>query len=167
MLSEEQVERAIDLYANDVRRLCFIYCKSEADVDDIFQNVFIKYYKLDEPFTDPTYEKAWILRVTINACKDLFKSWFRKNAELTDDFSQFSIDPKDSDGELILEVRKLRKEYATVIYLYYYEEYSLKEIAAICNASINTISSRLQRARKELKKRLGGEILNEENEAIR
>ncbi|MEG0168621.1 RNA polymerase sigma factor [Anaerorhabdus sp.] len=164
MLNEEQLEKAIDLYANDVRRICFIYSKSEADVDDIFQDVFIKYYKLNQPFLDPQHEKAWILRVTINSCKDFIKSWFRKNVELTDDFSQFSINPDKDDGELILEVRKLKKDYATVIYLYYYEEYSLKEIASICECSINTISSRLQRARAELKKRLGGDVLNEENE---
>lgn len=78
MRSEEAVREAIDRYADMVKRICFIHLKNEADTEDIFQTVFLKYAMSDVAFTNETHEKAWLIRVTLNACKDLLKSFFRK-----------------------------------------------------------------------------------------
>ena len=78
MRSEETVERAIGQYADMVRRLCMLHLKNEADTEDIFQTVFLKYALDTTDFASPDHEKAWLLRVTINACKDLRRSLFRR-----------------------------------------------------------------------------------------
>ena len=77
MRSEEEARRAIDLYADTVRRICMIHLKNYADTEDIFQTVFLKYVLHTAPFDSPEHEKAWIIRVTINACRDLLRNVFR------------------------------------------------------------------------------------------
>lgn len=159
MRTDQELEIAIAKYADDVRRICFVHCKASADVDDIFQTVFLKYYQHNQEFESDAHEKAWLLRVTINATNDLLRTWFRKNTVLTDDFSQFSIDPKSDDGRLITMVRKLKPNLKNTIYLFYYEGYTIKEIAQILHSKENTISTWLKRGREELKIMLGGDYL--------
>ena len=77
MRSEQEVNAAIDRYADTVRRLCMLHLKNYADTEDIFQTVFLKYALHTAPFADGEHEKAWLIRVTLNACKDLLKSVFR------------------------------------------------------------------------------------------
>lgn len=161
MATEQELHNAINKYANEVRKICFIHCKSEADVDDIFQNVFIKYFERKESFESEAHEKAWIIRVTMNACHDIFRTWFYRKAVLTDDFSQFNIEVTNEDGQLIETVRKLKPNLRNAIYLFYYEEYSIKEISSILNANERTVSTWLVRGRKELKKMIGGDYLEE------
>lgn len=76
MRSEEEVSRAIDEYADTIRRICMIHLKNYSDTEDIFQTVFMKYVFHTAPFESKDHEKAWIIRVTINACKDFLKNVF-------------------------------------------------------------------------------------------
>ena len=76
MRSEEEANRAIEQYADTVRRICMVHLKNEADTEDIFQTVFLKYVLHSVSFENPEHEKAWFIRVTINACRDLLKSFF-------------------------------------------------------------------------------------------
>ena len=78
MRSEQEVNRAIQQYSDIVRRLCMIHLKNYADTEDIFQTVFLKYVLSSISFESEEHEKAWFIRVTINACKDLLKSFFRR-----------------------------------------------------------------------------------------
>lgn len=77
MRSEQEVNRAIEQYGDTVRRLCMVHLKNHADTEDIFQTVFLKYLLSTVSFETQEHEKAWLIRVTINACKDLLKSFFR------------------------------------------------------------------------------------------
>ena len=77
MRNEQEVNRAIERYSDTVRRLCMIHLKNHADTEDIFQTVFLKYVLSSVSFESEEHEKAWFIRVTINACKDLLKSFFR------------------------------------------------------------------------------------------
>ena len=77
MLSEQQANRAIELYADTVRRICMVHLKNQADSEDIFQTVFLKYLLRDQPFENEQHEKAWMIRVTINA------SWLRHRSPLS------------------------------------------------------------------------------------
>ena len=79
MRSEGEIERAVELYADTIKRLCAVHLKNQADTEDIFQTVFLKYALCTAVFQNEEHEKAWFIRVTINACKDLLKSFFRKN----------------------------------------------------------------------------------------
>ena len=80
------VSRAIHQYASMVQRICFIHLKNEADTDDIFQTVFLKYAMSTVEFQSDAHEKAWLIRVTINACKDLLKCFFRKHTVPFDEY---------------------------------------------------------------------------------
>lgn len=75
MRSEQEANRALDLYSDTVRRICMIHLKNYADTEDIFQTVFLKYVLSSTVFKNEEHEKAWFIRVTINACKDLLKSF--------------------------------------------------------------------------------------------
>ncbi|MFV0380310.1 MAG: RNA polymerase sigma factor [Anaerorhabdus sp.] len=158
MQSEVNLKKAIDLHADMVRKICFVHCKCESDVDDIFQEVFIKYYNSSINFNDEQHEKAWIIRVTINACHDLFRGWFKQKAILMDDFSNFSIDTNKDDGRIWEYVRKLKPDFRDVIYLYYYEGYTMIQISKILKVNENTISTRLRRSKQKLKDMIGGDF---------
>lgn len=78
MRSEQEVNRAVEQYADTVRRICLVHLKNHADTEDIFQTVFVKYLLHNAPFASPEHERAWIIRVTINACRDLLRNVFRR-----------------------------------------------------------------------------------------
>ena len=76
MRSEGEVNRAVEKYADTVRRICIVHLKNNADTEDIFQTVFLKYVLSSVSFENEEHEKAWFIRVTVNACKDLLKNFF-------------------------------------------------------------------------------------------
>lgn len=157
MRNEAEVNRALTLYADTVRRICFIYLKNDADVDDIFQDVFLKYLLHPQSFESDVHEKAWLIRVTINACQDLLKSFFRKKVHSIEEINVEPFYLQEQDRELLDAILRLPPKYRNVIYLFYYEGYTAVEIAAILRRSENTVYTWLDRARKELKRTLGGE----------
>lgn len=158
MRSEQEVNRAIEQYADTVRRICFVHLKNRADTEDIFQTVFVKYLLHTAPFESTEHERAWVIRVTINACKDLLKSVFRSRTvsleELTD---RAAIVPEQEQREVLQAVLALPVQYRDVIYLHYYEDYTAPEMAGILGKNVNTIYTRLTRARGMLRQALGGE----------
>lgn len=155
MKDEEDLIRVIDLYSDIIRRVCFLYLKQKSDIEDIFQNVFLKYMKNKTVFKSLEHEKAWFIRVTINECKNLLKSWFRRNVDLTDDLQAFSIDDGSQEYDVMKAVIGLKEKYRNVIYLYYYEGYSMKDIADILGVKENTIYTWHLRAKDILKNELG------------
>ena len=87
MRSEQDITAAVNRYGDTVMRICMVYLKSTADTEDIFQEVFLKYAQSDKAFENEEHKKAWIIKVAINACKDMIKSFFRsKTTELDDLF---------------------------------------------------------------------------------
>lgn len=131
-----------------VYRLAFTYLKNSHDADDITQEVFLKYVTLDKTFQSDEHLKSWLITVTINHCKNLLKSsWFKKTQPL-DENIQFE---QQKNSNLYHAVMTLSKDYRTVIYLFYYEDYSTKEIASMLGKNESTIRSHLARARKKLK----------------
>ena len=156
MRNENELIEAIDKYGDMIRRICLVHLKNESDSEDIFQNVFLKYLQNDLDFFDSEHEKAWLIRVTINECKDLLKSAFRR---YTYSLEELLVEPiADSQNREVLEaVLSLPAKYKDAIYLYYYEGYSAVEIADILKLNLNTIYSRLSRAKKILKDVLGEE----------
>ena len=159
--TEHEIKYAIDAYSDTVRRLCFVYLKNHADTEDIFQNVFIKYAYYDKEFESREHEKAWIIRVTINQCKDLLKSFFHANAVLTDEYEAFEgVNGEQCEREAQLNSRVLEavtalpKKYKVPIYLHYIEGYSAVEIGKLMRKNVNTIYTNLDRGRKMLKETL-------------
>lgn len=157
MRSEEEVKRAVEQYADTVRRLCMIHLKNYADTEDIFQTVFLKYALSTAAFESQEHERAWLIRVTINACKDLLKSFFRSRTVSIEEVLEQPAAPSEEHREVLEAVLSLPVKYREVIYLHYYEGYTAPEIGRILKKNVNTVYSLMKRAREMLRDRLGGE----------
>lgn len=161
MKSEEEAGRAIEQYADMVRRICMIHLKNYEDAEDIFQTVFLKYVLRFEPFDSPEHEKAWIIRVTVNACRDLLKSFFRSRTVSLDQLIEKPQDMTEDHSDILEAVLELPARFRDVVYLHYYEGYSAPEIGRILKKNTNTVYTLLARARQLLKTRLEGVIEDE------
>ena len=157
MRSEQEACRAIDRYADTVRRLCMIHLKNEADTEDIFQTVFLKYVLSTTRFQSEGHEKAWMIRVTINACKDLLKSVFRSRTVSLEELPEAVVSGSDESREVLEAVLSLPKKYRDVVYLHYYEGYPAPQIGEILGKKTNTVYTLLTRAKQLLREKLGGE----------
>ena len=156
MRSEQEVNHAIERYADLVFRLCMVKLKSNADAEDIFQNVFLKYALSNQEFDSTAHEKAWLIRVTLNACKDHLRGLFRRRTIPLDEVAD-APETTDEQRAVLEAVRSLPKEYRDVVYLHYYEGYTAPEIAEITQRNTNTVYTHLTRARQMLRELLGGE----------
>ena len=96
----------MDLYADTVKRICVLYLKNHADTEDIFQTVFLKYTLRSAAFESPEHEKAWFIRVTINACKDLLRSFFRRRTVPLEEAAAQAAVPEE-DGAVLEAVLAL------------------------------------------------------------
>lgn len=157
MRSEQEVNRAVETYSNMIRRLCMIHLKNYADTEDIFQTVFLKYVLSSISFESEAHEKAWFIRVTINACKDLLKSFFRSRVTSLDEVLEQPAEIPPDYREVLEAVLSLPKKYRDVVYLHYYEDYTAPEISEILGKNVNTVYTLLNRSRQALRKKLGGD----------
>ena len=148
-----EARRLVDTYADTVLRLCYTYLHSTADAEDLCQNVLIKRLERTEPFESEAHEKAWILRCAINECKSELRAARRKTVALEEIPEAAALAPPSS--EVLDAVLRLPEKYRIAIYLFYYEDYSIREIAQITQSSVSAVAARLSRGRKMLKEQLG------------
>lgn len=156
MMDYNQAEYLADTYADLILRLSYTYLKNTHDAQDICQTVFVRLLTHPMQFDSPAYEKAYIIRMTINACKDILKSPWRKKTCGLDVVADIPA-PEPNEHSLLYFVQNLPVRYRTVIYLYYYEEYSAQEIGQLLGISTAAVHTRLSRGRTLLKKQLGGD----------
>ncbi|WP_297209269.1 RNA polymerase sigma factor [uncultured Flavonifractor sp.] len=156
MRSEAETSEAIERYGDTVRRLCMLHLKNEADTQDIFQTVFLKYLLHTADFESREHEKAWFIRVTVNACRDVLKSMFRRRTVSLEEAGTLPA-PEGESGEVLQAVLSLPRNFREVVYLHYYEGYTAPEISRILGRKVNTVYTELTRARARLKTMLGGE----------
>lgn len=159
MRSEQEAIRAIERYGDTVRRLCMMHLKNHADTEDIFQTVFLNYVLSSVSFDSDEHEKAWLIRVTINACKDLLKSVFRRRTVSLEQLLDQPAPMPPDHREVLEAVLALPQKYRDVVYLHYYEGYTAPEIGRILGKNPNTVYTLLTRAKQLLRDRLGGEDL--------
>lgn len=157
MRGEEEAARAIERYGDMVRRLCLVHLKNPADTEDIFQNVFLKYVLSPVVFESPEHEKAWLIRVTINACKDLVKSFFRSRTVPLEELLDQPAPLLEEHREVLEAVLALPRKYRDAVYLHYYEGYTAAEIGKLLGKNTNTVYTLLTRAREQLRETLGGD----------
>ncbi len=148
---DEKVQALVVNYSKTITRVAFTYLKNISDAEDISQEVFLTYLRTQPIFQSVEHEKAWLIRITINKCKNHLKSpWFRNIFPVPEDLSYL---PKEED-EALAAVLALDRKYRIPIHLHYYEGYTIEEIAEILDSKVGTVSSWLSRGRKILKKRL-------------
>ena len=144
------IREIVEKYSDMVLRIAYQNLKNYSDAEDVVQDVFIRLMK-EKEFENEQHMRSWLIRVTINRCKDLNKSlWYKKSEPFTGEIGVFT----DEEKNVLEEVMKLSNDYRNVIYLYYFEGYKISEIAKILNKKDNTVSSQLTRARKKLKNSL-------------
>ena len=134
-----------------------VHLKNRADTEDIFQTVFLKYVLSSVSFESEEHEKAWIIRVTINACKDLLKSFYRRRTVSLDAvIEQPALLPPDNRA--VLEaVLSLPPQYKDVVYLHFYEDYTAPQISKILGKNVNTVYTIITRSKQMLREKLRGE----------
>ncbi|HBM98840.1 MAG TPA: RNA polymerase subunit sigma-70 [Ruminococcus sp.] len=148
-------EEVVRKYSDTVTGVCLMRLKNMSDVEDCYQNTFLKFYTKSPKFEDEQHIKAWLIRVAIRECA----SYMRKNRRQVPVESFF--DESDSDNKDNLDISwaliKTPSKYRDVLYLHYCEEYKVKEIAQIIGAKENTVKSLLRRGREILRKIYGGD----------
>ncbi len=151
------VEDVFERYYNTVYRLAFARMKNVNDAEDVLMTVFLRLVSSKICFNDEEHIKAWLIKVTVNASKSLLTSAvFRLSAPL-DDSPETEMQEK---SEVYYAVLELPSRYRTVVHLFYYEGYSVKEIADILGAKEATVKTWLRRAREKLATTLKGEIFD-------
>lgn len=162
-LPDPNPERLVHTYANLILRLSYTYLKSTQDAEDICQDVLMKRLKRAEPFENLEHERAWIIRVTSNACKDLLRRADRKLEVVNLDDIPEPAAPQEHapsfgpgrPSRVTAAVMSLPVAYREAIYLHYYEGYAIKEIARVTGKSESAIAQHLSRGRAKLRASLG------------
>ena len=150
---QTNVEEMIKKYSDMVYRIAITRCQNIENAEDVFQDVFIKFSEKKPIFQNEEHEKAWFIRVTINASKNISRTAWNRKVVTLDENIDFE---KKEEKEVFSVVSELPTNYKTVIYLLYYEGYKVKEIAEIMQKREGTIKTWLFRARELLKQKLEG-----------
>ena len=145
----QQAGRFVTEYADLILRLAMTYSLSREDAQDICQDIFLKLLEQKRQFSDLEHEKAFVLRTAINACKDLLRRADRRKTAPLEAAQSIPISEPEC-GSLLDAIRTLPDHYGTALVLFYYEGYSLSEIARLCGCTPATARKRLSRARKLL-----------------
>ncbi len=149
---------AVERYQDMVYRTALHSLGSPHDADDAAQEVFLRLYRREEPFQSEEHLRRWLLRVSVNYCRDVLKSPWRRMSPLSDADADAAPGPEfreERQGALYRAVMALPEKYRTVLYLFYYEELSTGEIAGLLHIQVSAVTTRLSRARGRLKKQLG------------
>lgn len=153
-MTDQAFTQAAQRYADSIYRLAFHYCRNPYDADDIVQTVLLKLLKNSKPFESEAHLRNWLMRVTVNDCKKLLIAPWRCRSEALEEYANTLYAEEPEDGALFLAVMELPPKYRLVTCLYYYEGYSVNEIAQITGSNPSTIRTRMEKARKLLKTKL-------------
>ena len=156
-MEEQRARELVDRYADAIIRLGYTWLGDLDDAKDICQEVLLKLLADGRTFPDRGQARAWVVRVAINQCKNWKKSaWFRRRAPLEEGLHLSVEAPEPEDGSLLEQVNRLPPKYRQVLYLRYYEDYEIHEIAALLGQSPALVSTHLARAKAKLRQQLGG-----------
>lgn len=161
---EVLMDEIMNRHGQDILRLVYSYVNNQVVAEDLTQDIFVKCYKALHTYSGKSTLRTWLWRIAINHCKDFLKSWYNKNVIITEDepttnrtnkeMVEEVVIQKEVDDQLISAIMALPIKYREVIYLFYYEELLIKEIAVVTEVGGNTVKTRLRRAKELLKIRL-------------
>ena len=160
-MTDDTFERLARAYGDTVFRVAYHALGNRMDAEDVVQGVLLKLYRADKPFADDDHAKHWLLRVTVNDCRKLLRSPWRGHTLPLEDFVG-PVTPPEDHSDVLSAVMALPPKYRMCVYLYYYEECSVREVAQALHAKESTVQTWLQRARQLLKR-----ALDEEKEETR
>lgn len=148
--TDKEFIQTYNKYVDTVYRVCFMYLKNAADTEDAVQTTFLKYLEYKKDFKDEEHLKAWLIVTASNHCKNQLNHWLRKVINFNK-LEESSYEEDFSDNYMLDKILNLPKKYKLVIYMYYYEGYSTKEISEKINMNDSTVRSHLHRGRNLLK----------------
>lgn len=158
--AEDAFNQLIERQGQLVYKLAYARCGNQADAEDIFQQVFLRYLTKKPVFADAEHEKAWFIRVTINRSKSLWSSAFRRHTQpLEGELPVDALAGREELADLAAALPQLPPDYRVLIHLFYYEDMPTAEIARLLNKREGTVRMQLTRARRQLQELLteGGE----------
>ena len=158
-METKEYQRLVNLYLDMVYRVALNGCKNTYDADDVVQDTFMKLLKCRKTFDSDEHIRNWLIRVTINECKRFWISPWKTRIVPWDENVEEPVVWEPEQSVLYDKVMELTPKYRETVYLYYFEDFSVKEIADILKISETAVQTRLQRARQKLKKVLGGDEL--------
>lgn len=144
-------EILMEKYKDHLFAVAFNICKNAADADDVVQDTFLQYHITDKQFENEQHIRAWLIRITINKAKNINMSFWRRAGIPLEDYMETLTFETPEAEDLFEEVMKLPEKYRIVIHLFYYEDYSIREIAQIINATESNVKVRLTRGRRLLR----------------
>ena len=148
-MNNEFFEEKYSLYSNLIFKLAMTYLCNKSDAEDITQEVFVKLLVNPPKFESLQHERHWIIRVTINLCKNHLGTFWNKKIRPIEEASNLTENyPNNEITEMLF---KLAPKYRIVLYMYYYEGYKMEEIAKILNISLSSVKMRMKRGREKLK----------------
>lgn len=153
----KEIAEIYNRQVDTVYRICYSFMKNTQDTEDMVQETFLRLLSSGVGFVSKEHEKAWLIVTASNLCKDSLKKWWRKTEDISDPTLGLQQPPFEID-EVLAAILKLPQDQKTVVYMYYYEGYSTKDIAGYLRCPHATVRSRLSRARKALKDKLGGDF---------
>ena len=145
------LQQAMQQHALSVFRAAFYICKNQQDAEDVCQETFLAYYGSGRDFESAEHLRAWLLRTAINKARNVCRSFWRRSRDSLDELPETAAPEAREDGALLRAVLALPVRCRTAVHLFYYEEYSVKEIAELLRVSENTVKSQLHRGRALLK----------------
>ena len=157
-MNTQEYERLAEKYLDCIYRVAVNGCKHHADAEDVVQNTFVKLWERTESFADEEHARKWLIRVAVNECNSLWRSgWKRSTAyleEMTTESACQTAEPVCQETErsdIYYAVQELPPKYRQIVYLHYYEEYSIRDIAEMMRLSETAVKTRLLRARQKIK----------------
>ena len=147
-------QEAFEKYRDNIYAIAFNHFRNRQDAEDAVQEVFLKYHRSDKDFDSVDHIRNWLIRVAINECKNVtLSSWFKKREPLAD-YEQTLRFEEPEQTRLFESVMALPRKYRSVLHLFYYEDYSVRETAELLGISESAVTTRLARGRNKLKKEL-------------
>ena len=154
-------EEVMERYSDMIYRIAYANVKVKADAEDVFQEVWCRYYQKNKSFESEEHRRNWLINVTLKCCKKIYSSVRYKRTVLTDDMSLLKERLPERDFEIYDAVIRLPEKYRIPIYLYYYEGFSVNEISDITKTNPSTVRSQMKRGREKLKEILKGDEFGE------
>ena len=152
MRPETQV--LFERYRQNVYAAAFSVCRNAADAEDVLQDTFLQYHKTNKDYKDEQHIRAWLLRVAMNRATDVYRKRKRRQEATLDDYAETLAFPSPESSSLFDAVMALPDNYRSVIHLFYYEDYTVAEIAKLLHLSQSNVKTRLSRGRNLLKETL-------------
>jgi len=144
----DDIETIIDRYGDMLYRLCILMLKNESDAEDVVQETMIRYYQKAPVFENAGHEKAWLIKVATNGCRDVLR--YRKRHPQVDDEFLSKIASESADSGILEALAALPEKYRLVLTLYYISDFRIEDIANIIGRTSSAVKMRLQKGRKLL-----------------